>query len=203
MRRLKQIRLEVDKTADALGKPIDNGIKETVVFLNALGITTTGSCEGHMKNGLPWPWVDIEDPDQPEEQFEDQNKIFEEFAKKNGLKAEKLKRGEPLDVWLSAHKTARKNPETAAYRDWTKKNEEIVRKVKDLLKEYYNTKEVEDSKRLTVNGTRLESKRETDDDPDISSEIREDYNKALPQKQAEMAAFTKFLEGKYQQERDE
>jgi len=46
------------KVKDKLGCPIDEGIFETVVALNILGITTTMSCEGHLDHGLPYPWVD-------------------------------------------------------------------------------------------------------------------------------------------------
>lgn len=44
---------------DRLGMPIDDGILETVVALNALGVLTSASCEGHTKHGLPYPWIDI------------------------------------------------------------------------------------------------------------------------------------------------
>jgi hypothetical protein len=44
---------------DKLGKPIDAGIRETVVTLNALAISTTASCEGHLDWGTGAPWVDI------------------------------------------------------------------------------------------------------------------------------------------------
>jgi len=57
----------VNKTGDALGMEIDVGIKETVVLLKALGIPTTASCEGHTKDGLPWPWVEIAAENEPEE----------------------------------------------------------------------------------------------------------------------------------------
>jgi hypothetical protein len=45
---------------DKLGKRIDDGIFETVVALNVLGIGTTQSCEGHMDWGVPYPWINIE-----------------------------------------------------------------------------------------------------------------------------------------------
>ena len=45
---------------DKIGRPIDKGIFETVVVLNALDIPTSMSCEGHLDHGLPYPWVDIE-----------------------------------------------------------------------------------------------------------------------------------------------
>ncbi|EFH85042.1 hypothetical protein [Ktedonobacter racemifer] len=49
------------KVTDRLGMPIDTDIFETVVALNALGITTTQSCGGHIdERGFLLPWVDIE-----------------------------------------------------------------------------------------------------------------------------------------------
>ncbi len=45
---------------DRLGKGIDPGIFEAVVALRVLGIHTSGSCEGHEKEGSPSPWIDIE-----------------------------------------------------------------------------------------------------------------------------------------------
>lgn len=47
------------KITDTLGKSIDDGIFETVVALNVLGITTRQSCQGHLEWGLPYPWIDI------------------------------------------------------------------------------------------------------------------------------------------------
>ncbi len=49
-------RLIVDK----LGKPIDDGILQSVVALNAFGINTRQSCEGHLDWGIGAPWIDIE-----------------------------------------------------------------------------------------------------------------------------------------------
>lgn len=45
---------------DQLGKGIDEGILETVIALNVLGIETTASCEGHPERGTGAPWIDIE-----------------------------------------------------------------------------------------------------------------------------------------------
>lgn len=38
---------------------IDGKIQEAVAMLNALGIPTTGSCEGHINHGSPAPWIKI------------------------------------------------------------------------------------------------------------------------------------------------
>jgi len=45
---------------DGLGKEIDQGIFDTVVALNVLGIPTRQSCEGHLEWGTGAPWVDIQ-----------------------------------------------------------------------------------------------------------------------------------------------
>lgn len=50
---------ELLKMTDALGMPIDSGIFDTIVGLNANGYDTSASCEGHLDWGLPYPWVEI------------------------------------------------------------------------------------------------------------------------------------------------
>ena len=51
---------------DKLGKSIDQGILDTVIILNILGIHTSGSCEGHLEWGTCAPWVTLEAPDAAE-----------------------------------------------------------------------------------------------------------------------------------------
>ncbi|MGI9059181.1 MAG: hypothetical protein ACR2H5_11430 [Ktedonobacteraceae bacterium] len=61
--RRHEVREQVARLTDALGKPIDDGIFEIVVSLNVLGIHTTASCAGHLDHGQAAPWVDIGDPE--------------------------------------------------------------------------------------------------------------------------------------------
>jgi hypothetical protein len=49
----------VDGLRDALGKPVDADIKPLVIALNASGLPTTASYEGHLNWGVPAPWVDV------------------------------------------------------------------------------------------------------------------------------------------------
>jgi hypothetical protein len=49
----------IEGVRDALGKPVDAGIKSLVIALNASGFPTTASCEGHLDWGIPAPWVDV------------------------------------------------------------------------------------------------------------------------------------------------
>jgi hypothetical protein len=55
---------KVDSITDGLGLKIDAGIKKTVIVLNLLGFTTKASCEGHLDEGLAYPWVDFETENQ-------------------------------------------------------------------------------------------------------------------------------------------
>ncbi len=57
------IEASVAKMTDRLGAPIDEGICHMVTALNALGLYTTSSCEGHLEHGLAYPWVDLEQPE--------------------------------------------------------------------------------------------------------------------------------------------
>jgi len=49
----------LDLIRDRLGKPIDPGIKEICIAFTVNDLPTTQSCEGHLDEGLPYPWVDI------------------------------------------------------------------------------------------------------------------------------------------------
>ena len=72
------------RVIDGLGTKIDPGILETVIALNALGIETSASCEGHLDHGTGAPWIDIEVLSASEqsihvaEMFTQANKAFEE-----------------------------------------------------------------------------------------------------------------------------
>jgi 3-mercaptopyruvate sulfurtransferase SseA len=83
--RLEKIRKSVEETRDALGLPVDEKIKEAVIMCNAIGLTTSASCEGHIDHGIPVPWIEIAAPNEPEEKYVGQKEIFEKVAKKYGI----------------------------------------------------------------------------------------------------------------------
>src|SRR5260221_6862287 len=55
----RDLTVRISGIADKLGMPIDAGIRETVIALNALGFTTRQSCESHLDHGTGAPWVDV------------------------------------------------------------------------------------------------------------------------------------------------
>lgn len=64
-KRLAELKEFVDHIADGVGYPIEEGIKEPVIYLNALGFNTAESCEGHSNAGWIGPWIGIA-PEYPE-----------------------------------------------------------------------------------------------------------------------------------------
>ncbi len=61
--RYQEMRARVSQFKDNLGCEVDEGIFETVVYLNLLDAPTLQSCEGHLDHGVPYPWVTIIDED--------------------------------------------------------------------------------------------------------------------------------------------
>lgn len=56
----EQVAEKFAHATDGIGMGIDAGILGTVIALNALGIETSASCEGHLDHGVGAPWIDIE-----------------------------------------------------------------------------------------------------------------------------------------------
>src|SRR6266566_9584555 len=78
--------------SDRLGMPIDDEIFDTVIALNALGITTTMSCAGHItrdEGDIRYPWVDFSTSDPT---IQDLKKKQEDLHKKADQLESKLTR---------------------------------------------------------------------------------------------------------------
>ena len=82
-----EITSKVEGIRDGLGEPVDQGIKETVVALKALGFFTAQSCEGHLDRGVAAPWVDIgfEEIEKDDINAESQSLLLLEAAKMHNL----------------------------------------------------------------------------------------------------------------------
>src|SRR5215471_11913658 len=59
MQKWNELSEKFSHVTDKAGTPIDAGIFETIIALNALDIPTTMSCEGHLNRGSAGPWVAI------------------------------------------------------------------------------------------------------------------------------------------------
>lgn len=59
----KDLQKHFDRVVDGIGAHIDPAIMNAVVGLNALGVNTEASCEGHLDHGNAHPWIRIGAPD--------------------------------------------------------------------------------------------------------------------------------------------
>ncbi len=204
--KLEEIRQEVENIGDRLGKPIDEGIKETVVMFKANELPTSDSCEGHIERGLPVPYVEVSAPNEPEERFVGQNEAFEKVAKKYNLTIEEVKTSKIDEAYWEAMKECSQNKETEEYKKWNEENEKLLVKGRGFLEEFYKDRKVEPNVKLQieegVGNFRIHNGGE-DYQPVIEEEreFSEEEKKARAEKiekyRAEMREFTKFLKEKY------
>ena len=204
---LNNIREKVNQIVDALGKPIDEGIKETVVFLTALGIPTEGSCEGHIDHGYNGPWVDISYPNMPEERFIGERETYEEIAKKYNVSIEEIKKAfydksSPYhQEIIKIHIEISKRGETDEFKKWREENKKLYERVKELLEEFYKDREVEDNVRLIIEEYATFYRIKNAGSKSISKEMNEEERKIREERlnkyQKEMREFTEFLKRKF------
>jgi hypothetical protein len=209
-RQWDSVRSEIENTADALGYEVDEGIKEPVIALNAFGINTHQSCEGHLDHGISAPWISIEAPDEPEERFVGQNDIFEKVAKKYNLPIEDVKRWHNEDAYREALREFSENGETENYQKWKERSRKLLYIIWDILDDFYKTHQATDDVRLKTNVESFEDMAEGnfrifnggDDyksikDVKLSEEEKETLNKRLEGYRKEMQDFAKFLRDKF------
>ncbi|MBA3733553.1 hypothetical protein H0W91_04260 [Patescibacteria group bacterium] len=186
--KLEQVKKYVDKITDGLSLKIDDGIKETVVFFNALDINTSGSCEGHLSWGLCGPWIDVS----PKE-----TKIFLSIIKKRE------------NVWkLLKIEEKRKKPNKKVTDKFDKQysrfrhildvyNAKENRKIFILLQKFYKNRNVDMDSRLVLNTTGWGSRLQCQGTEMQVLENEKNKKINLRRYQNEMNLFTEFLKKEY------
>lgn len=198
---------EIEETKDALGKKIDERIKETAIAFNVMELPTSGSCEGHIDRGIIAPWVEVSAPNEPEERFKGEKEIFQKVADKYGIPFEEVKRGIHQEAWTEAIKESSKNEETPEYKQWRKENKKLKKRTKSLLEEFYKDRKVSPNLKLTISeggeGVFRVHNGGKDYRPvpeNLTEKQRHKLTERLSKYQKEMKNFTKFLRDKYFEE---
>ena len=202
--RLEKIRSELENVTDAVGKHIDEGIKENVAVFNAVGIPTYQSCEGHenTEEGRPYPWMAIADGNEPEERYVGEREAFEKAAEEHNVPLNDLvKRFEPNDVWNKVMDEIMPRGETTEYSEWTERNYIFYEYTGKLLDEFYKGRTVgADVQLVRVLGAGNEFEvhsEQTVDFDELSEAEKQNVLAKLPVRQKEMAEFTEFLRKYY------
>lgn len=185
---LSHIRERVSKITDSVGHKIDQGIQETIVFLNALGINTTGSCEGHLDGGFASPWVDIG----PKE-----TKKFVELSKKTSALRAKMRKEEekkvPNEKLLD--KLSGQHYDLNQIKD--KYTQKEIQKIYQLLEKFYQNRNPEFLTRLVLSSFGWDARLQSQGLPlQIlnNSKLRKEN---LKRYKDEMNLFTEFLKKEY------
>lgn len=188
---LAELREKYSKVTDRLKKPVDEGILETVVLLNALNINTTGSCKGHLDWGIAAPWVDVSAPE-----TEQLKQIWQRYFQLRKLASNK----EAQDASIAEIKAIYK--ETGQIESVAKKHtvEKILPQVLGLLNEFYQNRAVPNDQRLILREIgwtcRIISQGAV-----IQEILPVDQRQAnLTRYRQEMQVFTEFLKNKFLQD---
>lgn len=174
-KRLEDARFEVERIVDALGKPIDEGIKEGVAVFRASDINTTGSCEGHDDHGTGGPYIDVE------------SKELDALQKK-------------MDALPVLEDPEAEDPQREAIKhEMLVKNLEERKKLAELLEEFYADRPANWDARLYINSlahgwSRLESQGVEFQDTETDTSKKKEN---LSRFQYEMQDFIAFAKKKF------
>lgn len=197
-------RKEIENSADALGYKIDDKIKETVVAFNALGLSTSASCEGHLDHGISVPWIEVSAENEPEERFIGEKEIFQKVADKYSISFDDVKKGINHEAWAEALKESSENDETPEYKKWREETEKLKVKTSKFLEEFYQNREIKPNNRLGIyEGGEGEFRIHNSGEdykpvPDnLTEKQKKELSQRLVQYQGEMNNFTNFLRNKF------
>jgi hypothetical protein len=187
---------------DALGKPIDPEIFETVIALNALGMSTVRSCGGYLDKlrGLLLPWVDIDPLDadlaeliQEEVQLVESSRQVHQKMKR--LREEQAGTTEIQRVQVEANEIYQR---LRTVQDRMRlMRSELRTQLAGYLTEFYQGRHVAFDRRLILSGmgrTRLQSQGSFDFYANAQEHIQQ---QKLEEYREEMRAFTDFLKKIY------
>ncbi|QBD76916.1 hypothetical protein EPA93_13240 [Ktedonosporobacter rubrisoli] len=190
--------------SDGLGMPIDDEIFETVVALNALGITTTMSCAGHITRDdgdVRYPWINFSASDDIIQKLKTEQIKLHKKAEKRQKKLMKLRKKLTSNAkLLAAQKKSHKawHAYHAIGHQLRKLQVPMRQRVIDYLTQFYENRPVLFDRRLILDlistTTRLESQGAADFH---LCEPREVQIQKLAEYREEMRAFTEFLKTIY------
>jgi len=196
--------------SDGLGMPIDDEIFDTVVALNALGITTTMSCAGHItrdEGDIRYPWVDFSASDATIENLKEKERELHKKAMKLQKKIVKVQK-KNVERADTRELVEESNGAWRAYHSLRHQQRKLQvplrQQVIEYLSRFYDGRVVPFDRRLTLSvissNTRIESQGAADF---YLCEPREVQLQKLAEYRDEMRAFTEFLKAIYASQRTE
>jgi hypothetical protein len=217
LERIERARAEVSHITDGLNLSIDEGIREAVAVLRALNVETTQSCEGHLDQGSPSPYVDIQDPGKPDHRFLGEIEQLQTLAKKYNITSQeigawpsdkdRMSRAKfAYDEWMTWRGEASRE-ETGEYKAWRQRDVLLLASFDELIAQFYASRVKPAEGYIFLEHDRLRTAYTLYDkyfaaaashaaDP-LSQADRQHLRTSLPMARAEMGAFIGFLKLKF------
>ena len=165
---------------------IEPGIFEVVKNLNALGVNTVASCEGHLDHGMAGPWVDVESD---ADTCELENKLDNLKIKINSYETNRTYGNKCDNILKQYHIVLNK---------LRRMHIKQQAKLQELLADFYQNRQVVFDIRLHTSEIFSDGSCRLENQGVNVQEIRSLKNKAkkLKEYQTEMATFGQYLKSK-------
>lgn len=209
----QQLVEQFKKETDKLGYEIEPGIFDVVVGLNANGINTRQSCEGHVDKGRITPWVDITVPKpQNAKKFIDQDIIQQEVADKFGVTIADVRGKGETEIADRAREEANQRLEkqgyTPEYSGWIDEMKQLTEKAKAIVDEFNANRDIAEDVRIKIGDPISQSiyfegtiynggKDYRTVEVSRSEQDKKELEQRLGRYREEMKAFADFLKGKF------
>ncbi len=197
--------VQLDRIVDGLGRPMDPGIKETVVAFMVNGFPTRGSCEGHLEDRFGkkiklCPFVAV-GFDEPAERFMGDTEIKRRIAADFQMDVANLMRDEAARKAYWDYIEGHLVQETEEYLSVRARNEALQVTMSILLETFYKDRQVPNERKIViepvgpaghfwVNNNIKTPQR-------VSRKDTEKYRKILLEEQKEMQALTERLKERF------
>lgn len=181
----------IEQISDLLGKPIEHGIKETIIALMVNGIHTSSSCEGHINEKISFPYVHIKAEGEPQYRYNSENEIVKDLLKKYHLnKMNEIFSDENAENEYYSQTNGL--TETTEYVIWNEKNNQEKYKLSQLIEEYCSAVGYSKFRMRTVYPSlRLEAHE------NIEGETEDEKKQRVILAQEEFSKLTEFLKQRY------
>jgi hypothetical protein len=222
LERIERAREEVHHITDGLNLSIDKGIREAVAVLRTLNVDTTQSCEGHLDQGSPSPYIDLQARDKPRNCFEGEVEELHTCGEKHYITPQeieawpsdqdRLSRAQrAYDEWMTWRGNESRE-ETPEYKAWRQRDTLLLARFDTLITEFYESRAKPVEGCILLEHDRLRTASPLYDryfaaascraaDP-LSKADRQHMRTSLPLAQVEMKAFTAFLKLKFFEDPD-
>ncbi len=190
----------LEQITDALGKHIEEGIRDTVVAFEMNGFHTDGSCAGHLEEDrLRFPYIAGEAAGLPTYHLEGQKELEKMITEKYAISRKEIRRH--LEAAKEYKELSKDFALTNEFNEWLEKSRVMTEKLRILLEEFNQTRDVLQDVRLHLSKStpnyRVEPVMYEIPPKELTQTEVDELRAKIISTREEFAAFTELLKQKY------